>query len=325
MSLTPSPFISYQPAFQTILGPNPTLDLALENPSYPFAHEAGVYTPTRFQTASGESKVQISKVTRHGSTTYTQEELSPSPAIPNANGGTNYQDGILFCSQGSMDVPSALVLMSAAPPYNTTTILDSFYGRQFNSINDVVIHSDGSIWFTDPTYGYESGIRPAPELPSQVYRFDPATGSLRVVADGFSRPNGIAFSPDESVLYVTDTQAFNGNGSMSLNQAATVYAFDVQSYSSEPFLVNRRVFAMTNAGIPDGIKVDMDGNVYSACQYGDGVEVWSPGGVLLGKILIESGPANFFFAQPGELFSLSEERIYRVGLSSSTRGALLRL
>ncbi|KAL3470835.1 hypothetical protein BJX99DRAFT_238652 [Aspergillus californicus] len=130
-----------------------------------------------------------------------------------------------------MDRPSSLVLMDAAPPYNTTTVLDNFYGRQFNSINDVVIHSDGSIWFTDPTYGYEGGFRPTPDLPSQIYRYDPATGSVRVVADGFGRPNRIAFSPDEKIVYVTDTESFHGNGTSVPSQASTVYAFDVQDIS----------------------------------------------------------------------------------------------
>jgi hypothetical protein len=139
-----------------------------------------------------------------------------------ANGGVNYQNGVLFCSQGALDRPSSLIHMETEAPYQCTTILDSFYGRQFNSINDVVIHSDGSIWFTDPIYGFKQGYRPTPDLPVQVYRYDPIAKSVRVVADGFGRPNGISFSPDEKVVYVTDTDAVQGDGSVDWSRAATM-------------------------------------------------------------------------------------------------------
>ncbi len=99
------------------------------------------------------------------------------------------------------------------------------------------------------------------------------------------------------------------------------YAFDVATYGGQPFLVNRRLFAMADAGIPDGIKCDTDGNVYSGC--GDGVNIWSAGGVLLGKILVEGGVANFCFGQDGEMFLLNEHRLWWVTLALSTKGALL--
>ena len=95
--------------------------------------------------------------------------------------------------------------MSTTPPYVNKLLISSFYGRPFNSVNDVVIHNDGSIWFTDPVYGYHQGYRPKPDLPNQVYRYDPEMKSIRAMADGFGRPNGICFSPDEKIVYVTDT------------------------------------------------------------------------------------------------------------------------
>lgn len=128
-----------------------------------------------------------------------------------ANGGVNYKDGMLICGQGSMNEPSGLYFMSSQFPYTTTLIKSDFYGRPFNSVNDVVVHSDGSIWFTDPIYGYEQGYRPAPRLPSQVYRLSP-NGNIRAMADGFGRPNGICFSPDEKTVYVTDTDWMHGDG-----------------------------------------------------------------------------------------------------------------
>lgn len=99
------------------------------------------------------------------------------------------------------------------------------------------------------------------------------------------------------------------------------YAFDVAYYSGQRFLVNRRLFAMADNGIPDGTKCDVNGNVYSGC--GDSVNVWSPGGVLLGKILVEGGAANFCFGREGEMFILNEHRLWRAQLDISTKGALL--
>ncbi|KAL2847763.1 hypothetical protein BJY01DRAFT_212403 [Aspergillus pseudoustus] len=326
-------FKIYHPSFNSLVAEG-SVTLCLQNDAYPFAHEAGVYIPasdsffmtsSRFRTADGAQMIQISKITRKDGT-YIQEEIHPSPDIPMGNGGVNYKDGVLFCSQGTLEKPSALVYMEASAPYKSRVILDSFYDRRFNSVNDVVVHSDGSIWFTDPTYGFEQKFRPEPELPAQVYRFDPATGSIRVVADGFGKPNGISFSPDERIVYVTDTDMLHGKGDgvdVDLRRAATIYAFDIQYYSGEPFLINRRLFAMADTGIPDGIKCDLQGNVYSGC--GDGIHVWSPGGVILGKIVIPGGVANFCFAQPGEILALNENRLWRVTLGRSTRGALLKL
>lgn len=101
------------------------------------------------------------------------------------------------------------------------------------------------------------------------------------------------------------------------------YAFDVGTYSGQPFLINRRLFAMADTGIPDGIKCDMNGNVYSGC--GDGVNIWSAGGVLLGKILIEGGVANFCFGANGQIFMLNEFKIWRAQLDSGVKGALLSI
>jgi gluconolactonase len=101
------------------------------------------------------------------------------------------------------------------------------------------------------------------------------------------------------------------------------YAFDIITVSDQPFLTNRRLFAMADTGIPDGIKCDLQGNVYSGC--GDGVNIWSAGGVLLGKILVEGGVANFCFGREGEMFLLNEHKLWRAQLHTDTKGALLRI
>jgi len=242
-----------------------------------------------------------------------------------ANGGTNYRDGIILCAQGSLKEPAGLIYMEAKRPHRTCTLINNYHSRPFNSPNDVVVHSDGSIWFTDPIYGYEQGFRPKPQLPQHVYRFVPSTGDIRVVADGFGRPNGICFSPDEQTIYITDTDAIHGDGSKDGTRAATIYGFSVFSdpATGSPFLINRRVFAYADTGFPDGIKCDVHGNVYAGC--GDGVNVWNSGGTLIGKILIEGGVANFCFGRNGELWCFGEKKLWRVQLGEGTKGAALKI
>ncbi|KAJ5354586.1 hypothetical protein N7541_005630 [Penicillium brevicompactum] len=315
--------------FSAIVGPTPTVQLLVEHEAYPFAHEAGVFCPesnslyitsNRCTGPGNEQKVYITRVDLNHSPSTCERIVTD---IPMANGGINYgQNDILFCSQGSMSQPSGLYRMSTLS-HESEILKSDFFGRQFNSVNDVVVHTDGSVWFTDPIYGFEQGYRPHPQLPNQVYRWCPDSGNIRVIADGFGRPNGICFSPDEKVVYITDTDQVHGDGTIDDKRVSSIYAFDMSEYGGEVFLTNRRLFAMADQGIPDGIKCDLEGNVYSGC--GDGINVWSPGGVLLGKILIEGGVANFCFGRNGEIFALNEHRLWRVRLGAAVRGALLGL
>lgn len=216
--------------FKDILGQDPTIELVTQIDEYPFAHEAGVFLPetnelfitsNQFEDEAGERKVQISKVSLGDGTEPATVESIDCPLIHMANGGVNYQGGILFCAQGSSTRPSGLFKMQASPPYPTEPILTSYMGRPLNSVNDVVVHDDGSIWFTDPSYGRDQGYRPHPSLPDAVYRYDPSTGSVRAMADGFGRPNGICFSPDGETAYVTDTDQVRGS-SVDYNRAASM-------------------------------------------------------------------------------------------------------
>jgi gluconolactonase len=212
-------FAIYDDAFAILLGPEPNIKLAVEQ-DWPFAHEAGVYVPSQdvvFVTSdrlgSDDSpNVKISRVSRDRTGTWTSEEV-PADVVM-GNGGINYEGGILFCAQGSKSSRSGLVHMDPTPPFKTRTLLDNFHGLAFNSMNDVVVHTDGGIWFTDPIYGFEQGFRHRPELPNQIYRFDPVSGDLRVTADNFGRPNGICFAPDERTLYITDTDWAHGDGTV---------------------------------------------------------------------------------------------------------------
>jgi gluconolactonase len=331
-STNAAPFQVYNSGFNDIIGSCPNLTLLIENASTPLFHEAAVYLdnlpePTIFvvsnqfnitnSTSTNNKDIVISKITQSSNGTWSQEIITPSgpDAIILPNGGFKYQDGIVFAAQGSLTSNGALVYMNASYPYNTRTLIDNYFSRPFNSLNDVFVTSDGALWFTDPPYGYTQGIRPAPQLPAQVYRFDPVSGSIRVVADGLQRPNGITFSPDEQTAYLTDGA---GDATSDFTDPRTVYAYDVQTISDQPFLTNKRVFALPQVGIPDGIKTDTQGNVYAGC--GDGVSVWNSGGVLLGKILVSGGSSNFVLGK-GEVFLLNEKKFWGATVAGDVVGA----
>jgi len=208
-----SSFKAYHADFHAITGASPSISICAESPdSTPLFHEACVIvasgtsnalfvTSNRIRGSSNSDIVVITKVDLD-STPYTLESVDVD--IRMANGGVNYgTSSMLVCEQGDHNRAGGIVQMTTSPAYRTETLLSDFYGTPFNSVNDVVVAKDGAIWFTDPIYGSEQGFRGKPQLPAQVYRFDPTSGSVRAVADGFGRPNGLAFSPDESVLYVT--------------------------------------------------------------------------------------------------------------------------
>jgi gluconolactonase len=151
------------------------------------------------------------------------------------------------------------------------------------------VRGDGTIWFTDPSYGFLQGFRPEPLLGDYVYRYDPASDRLAVVADSFDKPNGIAFSPDERLLYVTDSGANQEEGSYYVHRPHHVKAFDVTDSGR---LVNERLFCATAPGFPDGIEVDAEGRLYASAF--NGVQVFNPAGDLIGEIDLP-GAVNFTF------------------------------
>ena len=188
------------------------------------------------------------------------------------------------------------------------TIADSYQGKRLNSPNDVVVKSDDSIWFTDPAYGIESdyeGHRAEMELDGcYVYRVDPANGDMRIVADDFMRPNGLAFSPDESLLYISDTGATNGEDAPRHIRRLTVNADNTLSDDTE--------FATCTAGFFDGFRLDVAGRVWTSAA--DGVHVYDPDGTLIGKVLIPEVVANVEFGGPkrNHLFICGTTSLYTV-------------
>jgi len=308
-------FISYDASFKRVLGNFPALTL-MEQREDMFAHEAGVYinsTGCNYFTSNYQSghSIQVHSF-NHASGEIRECKYED---VVNANGACHYNDKILFCSQGDLATPSALVLVDPKTS-ESTILLNNFHGRDFNSINDVVVHhARDEIWFTDPTYGAIQDFRLPQDLPCQVYRFKPSTGQIWCVADGFVECNGLCFSPDHSKMYITDTGSVQGPVP-DRRKPATIYEFDVVDEGTR--LANRRLFAYCDDGIPDGIKCDVDGNVYSGC--GDGVHVWAPDGLLLGKIYVGSQVANFNFVEGG-MWMMAEQRLFFCSLQAE--GALV--
>jgi gluconolactonase len=195
-----------------------------------------------------------------------------------------------------------------------TVLAENYQGKRLNSPNDVVVKSDGTVWFTDPTYGisaeYEGGKVESEIGSCNVYRLDPRTGDLRIVVDDFSRPNGLAFSPDESILYIADS-GFWPNPEAPHH----IRAFDVVGDG----LRNSRILADVSPGIPDGFRTDIDGNIWTSA--GDGVQCYTPGGDLIGKIHVPEKVANVCFGGPARdrLFICGFTSLYAIHLN--TRGA----
>ncbi len=229
---------------------------------------------------------------------------SPSNFI---NGNTrDHQGRLVSCSHG------ARAVLRTEPNGSITTIADRYRGGRLNSPNDVVIKSDGTIWFTDPTYGilsdYEGYKSDSEQKGCFVFRFDPADNSLTVVADDFAKPNGLAFSPDETVLYVSDT-----GQSHDPNWPAHIRMFDVTSTN---ILANSRLFVDVDSGLPDGFRIDTEGHVWTSA--GPAVNVYHPAGALLGRIRTGQPTSNVTFGGPNRsrLFITSSQYLYSIEVAA---------
>ncbi len=232
------------------------------------------------------------------------------------NGHTREADGsLLHCSHGLR----AIVRTRFGPemqPLADEIVVDRHQGRRLNSPNDVVVKSDGTIWFTDPPYGIVSdveGHRADSELGRhQVFRFDPTSGSLRMVTDWLEDPNGLAFSPDESLLYVSDTSAARLDSRRGHHH---IVAFDVVAGGD---LANPRVFAVVDPGLPDGFRLDHHGFVYTSSL--DAVQVYHPDGTRIGRIPVPEKIGNLTFggSDRDRLYICASSSLYRLRLN--TRG-----
>lgn len=221
-----------------------------------------------------------------------------------ANGQTrDHQGRLISCSHRGR------CLYRTEHDGRVVTLVDRHRGRRLNAPNDVVVKSDGSIWFSDPLYGisndYEGG-RQLSEQPPSLYRFDPETGTIAVAADDFEGPNGLAFSPDETKLYVAET------GDQTKDDPRQVIrVFDV---GDDGELSGGGEFHKIDPGYCDGMAVDEDGNIWSSAA--DGVHCLSPEGHILGKVLVPYRVSNVAFGGPyrNRLFIGGSHRLYAIYL-----------
>ncbi|MBT2792956.1 SMP-30/gluconolactonase/LRE family protein [Paraburkholderia strydomiana] len=227
-----------------------------------------------------------------------------------SNGNTRDREGrLVSCEHGERRVTRT------EHDGSITVIASHFEGKRLNSPNDVIVDSEGAIWFTDPDYGIISdyeGYRSDSEIGRcNVYRVSPGDTQVRLVSDDFVKPNGLAFSPDESKLYIADSAASHDD-----NAPRHIRVFDVASNGA---LHNGRVFVEMQSGVPDGMRVDEHGNVWTSAE--DGVHCYAPDGALLGKILIPEVVANLTFGGPrrNRLFITATSSVY--ALHVGVRGA----
>ncbi|KAK4095563.1 hypothetical protein PCL_06765 [Purpureocillium lilacinum] len=309
--------LAYHDDFYRVLGRDAKARKVWDLPWEAF-HEAGIYNKrdnslyvtSNFQSLKDNINITVVSLDSDDYPFYSTQ----FPDLAEANGGTNYYPPgakrnqtppmQLYCDEGDFERPSQLLAVD--PNTNKSTpVLTNFLGRNFSSLNDVRQHPvTGDLWFTDADYGYFQHFRAEPTQPKQVYRFEPDTGAIQVVADGFVQPNGLEFSPDLKTLYVSDT------GSQQFKTVPTgpssIYAFDV---IDKKRLANRRTFAWADTGFPDGVHCDTKGNVWASC--GDGVHIWNKKGEFLGKIFVGEMSNNFAFA-PGKVFVFSNARLWVV-------------
>lgn len=225
-----------------------------------------------------------------------------------ANGNTRDRQGrLISCEHGTRRVTRT------EADGSITVLADSYQGRRLNSPNDVIVRSDGTVWFTDPTYGILSdyeGYQADPEQPTRnVYRLNPATGDLAVVVSDFLQPNGLTFSPDETKLYVADSGASHDD-----TAARHIRVFDI---GDDGTLTSGRVFCNIDNGVPDGMRVDVNGNVWSSAA--DGVHCFAPDGTLIGKIKVPQTVANLTFGGPrrNRLFITATQSLYAIYLTTT--------
>lgn len=229
----------------------------------------------------------------------------------NANGNTRDRQGrLVTCEHDSRRVTRTEYDGSI------TVMADNYNGKKLNSPNDVVVKSDGSIWFTDPTFGilgYYEGHKAESELTPAVWRIDGQSGALSMVADDIPGPNGLAFSPDETILYVVASRA----------EPRDIRAYDVSDGGT---LRNPRIIVHGEGGTPDGFRVDVDGNLWCGWGMGDpeldGVRVFTAQGLPIGHIRLPERAANLCFGgrHRNRLFMAASHGLY--ALYVNTQGAI---
>ena len=232
------------------------------------------------------------------------------------NGHAREADGaLLHCSHGHRAIIRTRFGASLSDPQDEI-VVDNYQGKRLNSPNDIVVKSDGTIWFTDPPYGIVSdreGHKAGSDLPGcYVFCFEPTSGNLRIASAWLEEPNGLAFSPDESLLYVSDTSAALRSDGTGNHHIAVFDVTDTQA------LTNPRIFATIEKGLSDGFRLDHHGFLYTSSEVG--VLVYHPDGTQLALIAVPEKVGNLTFGgvERDQLFICASTSLYSLRLN--TRG-----
>ena len=336
-------FHSYHKDFLNLFPKKPVV-LRLPFKSFPFAHEATVYIPSTDELFFTSNilhdernnefikiflmDIQSTRIRELGYMNVSLPNVSSmsSNIIPMANGAfkDRFDPYILYvCSQGYGETGGSIYKIDirwsiSQNSHKPLIVLDNYFGLPFNSPNDIIQDSHGSIWFTDPSYGFAQGFRDNPKIGSYVWWFDQkstfSNQAIKAVITDLIKPNGLAFNENESILYVTDSGYSPSND---VEKPHELYAFDVEWSPFGPNLRNKRLFAVVDSGIPDGLKLDRNGNLYVGC--GDGVQIFNQYGLLLGKIVVDRGfkVSNLAFGGQNmqDLYMMGENTIYLVNMA----------
>ncbi|XP_077981385.1 gluconolactonase-like [Glandiceps talaboti] len=334
-------FIAYSEDFIYIIGNDPELELLAKSNQLLEFHEGPVYFPNDDEGYLLYTTQPVGDYDKPNSkplncirqydiksgkvTTFRQTSIANMP-----NG--QFRDSLgrlLTCEQGFKDRKSAGISRTNLTSGEVEVLTDNYYGMSLNSPNDIVVKSDGTVWFTDPSYGFMQSFRPKPEVGDFVYRLDTTehddADRMTVVTDSHNKPNGLAFSPDERYLYITDSGAIQTPGSWHPDFPHHVVRYDIVDGKR---LRNRELFAVVgnsvkeggSPGIPDGIKVDQCGNIYIGA--GDGVQVFNSDGDLIGKIMTPTFVSNLEFGgkQGNDLFLMANPSLFKVTLNAYGTG-----
>lgn len=242
------------------------------------------------------------------------------------NGRALDLDGaVIQCSHGRRAIERDTGTGPDAVP-SVSTLVDSYNGHRLNSPNDLVVKSDGTIWFSDPSYGIQKDTEGHPGREEYgdrwVFRFDPASGELTPAVVDVEVPNGLAFSPDESILYVSDTSL----GTPAMDGGPRLHGHAIHAYDvvQGRFARNGRTFAEVGPGVPDGFRVDVHGNIWSSSE--EGVQVFSPAGERILQIPVPETVSNVCFGgEDGRtLYMTASSSLYRIRTTVSDAAVALR-